>query len=193
MFKSKRVISIIVYIVFLVVIFLLPFFSFKGYSIISNTTSHLAAQSSPFAWIMDIVFISLGLISIIINYQTRIVYYQVVGGVFGFSLIMTAFFPHAPLISNVSINFFFDQIHSIFANLTGFSFTMLAVGHAIMSEKNQRICGVIIAIIAMLFSIGMMILPSLMGILQRILFISTFGWLFFYMKPPIEYQHPTKQ
>ncbi len=187
--KSKRVILILVYILFLVVSFGLPFFSFEGYSIISNTTSHLAAQSSPFAWVMDMVFICLGVTSILINHETKVGYHQVVGGIFGLSLIMTAFFPHSPLISNVPTNVLFDQMHSIFASVTGFSFTLLAVGQAVLSKGKQRLWGLIISAISILFSIGIFLLPPFMGIIQRIMFISAFGWLFFYMSPPIEYQH----
>ena len=191
--KSKRIISILVYILFLTVTFGLPFFSFKGYSIISNTTSHLAAQGSPFAWLMDIVFICLGTMAILINYTTRVRYHQVIGSIFGISLIMTAFFPHAPLVEHVPINLLYDEIHSVFASITGFSFTLLSVGHAVMSRGKQQIGGFVMATIAILISLGMMIFPSFMGILQRIMFISAFGWLFFYMKPPLQNQNSKKR
>lgn len=191
--KNKEIISNIVYILFLVVSFGLPFFSFKGYSIISNTTSHLAAQGSPFAWAMDIIFVCLGVMAIIINYTTRVRYHQFIGGIFGLSLIMTAFFPHAPLVENVPVNLLFDEIHSIFASITGFSFTLLAVGHGIVSRGKQQFGGFIMAAIAMLVSIGMMTFPPFMGILQRIMFISAFGWLFFYMKPPLQSQYSKKR
>jgi len=190
--KNKRIISIVVYILFLVVSFGLPFFSFKGYFIISNTTSHLAAQGSPLAWVMDIIFVCLGIMAIIINYTTQVRYHQVIGGIFGLSLIMTAFFPYAPLVKDVPINLLFDEMHSVFASITGFSFTLLAVGHGIISREKQRVGGFIVATIAMLVSIGMMMFPAFMGILQRIMFISAFGWLFFYMKPTLQNQYPKK-
>ena len=180
--KSKR----IVYFMFLLVSFGLPIFSFEGYSVMSNTTSHLAAQGSPFAWVMDIIFICLGAMAILINYRTGIPYHQLIGGVFGLSLIMTAFFPHAPLVGNVPIDLLDDKIHSIFASITGFSFTLLAAGHGIMSVGKQRLWGFIMVTIATLLSLGMMILPLFMGILQRIMFVSGFGWLFFYMDPSLQ-------
>jgi len=182
--KSIKIISIICFTIFLLVSFGLPFFSFEGYSIISNTTSHLAAQGSPYALLMDIVFVSLGLLAIIITYNTKVIYHQVIGGLFGLSLIMTAFFPHGPLVANTQVNVLQDQLHSIFASTTGFSFTLLAIGHTIMSKGKQRYWGIIIATIAILISLAMMLFPSLMGILQRIMLISAFSWLFFYMKVP---------
>ena len=47
-------------IMLILVMFILPFFSFPGYSIIKNTTSHLGAQGAQHAWIMNTVFIFLG-------------------------------------------------------------------------------------------------------------------------------------
>lgn len=182
--KRNKGISMICYILFLIVSIGLPFFSFEGYSILSNTTSHLAAQGSPFAWVMDVVFVCLGVMAIITAYATQIRYHQVIGGIFGLSLVMTAFFPHVPLVSSVPVNLLQDQVHSIFASMTGFSFTLLAIGHGVMSQGRQRVGGIIIAAIAILISLGMMTFPSLMGLLQRIMFVSAFGWLFFYMEPP---------
>lgn len=45
------------------IMFLLPLWSFRGYSIAENTTSHLGAQGSPHAWVMNLVFIAIGLAS----------------------------------------------------------------------------------------------------------------------------------
>ena len=53
-----------VYILMLLVIFILPFFSFEEYSIFKNTTSHLGAQNAPYAWVMNVVFALLGIASI---------------------------------------------------------------------------------------------------------------------------------
>ncbi len=184
--RSIKVASTLCFILFVVISFGLPFYSFEGYSILSNTTSHLAAQGSPHAWIMDLVFVILGVVTILNTFATRVRYHQVIGGLFGISLVMTAFFPHAPLVEGVPVNMLQDQVHSIFATITGFSFTLLAIGHGLMSKGSERVFGVLMAIIATLFSLGMMSFPSLMGLLQRIMFISAFGWLFFYMDPPNE-------
>jgi hypothetical protein len=52
--KNTEIISSIVYML-LVLSFGLPFISFEGYSILSNTTSHLAALESPYAWVINTV------------------------------------------------------------------------------------------------------------------------------------------
>ncbi|WP_207706936.1 DUF998 domain-containing protein [Alkalibaculum sporogenes] len=173
-----------IFCLFLVVSNGLALFSFAGYSILSNTTSHLGAQGSPYSWVMNIVFICLGVMAISITYHSRIRYHQILGVVFGLSLVLTGFFKHAPLVDSVSVNQQHDLIHSIFASLTGFSFTLLTAGHGLISRGMQRTVGIIMVFVAIIISIAMMTFPSIMGMLQRVMFVSAFGWLFFYMKAP---------
>ncbi|OPL10084.1 MAG: hypothetical protein AVO34_12265 [Firmicutes bacterium ML8_F2] len=89
------------YTFFLLVSTGLAFFSFEGYSLPSNTTSHLGAQGFPHAWLMNLVFVCLGLMAFLVTFATRIRFHQVLGALFGLSLILTAFFPHAPLVSGL--------------------------------------------------------------------------------------------
>lgn len=182
----RKKVTIVVYVLFLLVSTSLARFSFDGYSIVSNTTSHLGAQGYPNAWVMNLIFVCLGATSIWIVLSIRIRFYQVVGTIFGLSLILTGVFRHAPLIDSTQINLFHDQMHSVFASTTGFSFTFLAAGHGFMTRKWQRASGLIMAVVATIIPLGMMALPSYMGLLQRAMFLSAFGWLFFYMKPPKE-------
>lgn len=48
-------------VIMILVVFILPFFSAPGYTIWRNTTSHMGAQGSPHAWVMNLVFILLGI------------------------------------------------------------------------------------------------------------------------------------
>lgn len=133
---------------------------------------------------MNLVFVCLGITAVLITHATGIRFHQVFGALFGFSLVLTAFFPHAPLVTGVSPNLLLDQWHSVFASTTGFSFTILAAGHAFLSRGRQRAGGILLAVIATLIPLGMMAFPSSMGLLQRVMFISAFGWLFFFMEQP---------
>ncbi len=186
--RNKHKFYVMTYLLFLLVSFVLPFYSFEGYSIISNTTSHLAAQASPYAWIMNIVFVLLGLSSVWVSIQSKIRYHQIIGVLFGLSLLMTGIFQHAPLIETVSVNDINDNLHSIFANLTGISFTLLAFGHGFMSAHRQRIIGILMGFISIGLSLAMFSLPMCMGLFQRLMFMSAFAWLFFYMDVPKEKQ-----
>ena len=177
-----KVFKISLYIIMIFGFMLLPLFSFNGYSIIEHTTSHLAAQGSPNAWVMNMIFLLLGLTSIYIAIKTKSRFHQVIGVIFGLSLIGAALFRHAPLNEMFEGNLFEDQLHSVFATTTGFSFVLLAFGHGFMHQKKQRVFGLIAGLVATLISIGMMFFPEILGVLQRIMFMIAFYWLFFYMK-----------
>lgn len=49
------------YILLLIVMIVLPFFSVPSFVIWKNTTSHLGAQNAPNSWIMNLTFILLGI------------------------------------------------------------------------------------------------------------------------------------
>lgn len=182
--KKTKILSLLIFVSFLIASNGMAVISFPGYSILSNTTSHLGAQGSPYSWIMNIIFISLGLMAIRVTYSTRIRYHQVMGAIFGLSLVAAGFFQHAPLVDSVPVNQLQDRIHSLFATSTGFSFTLLAAGHGFISTGPQRTAGIVMAMVAVIISIAMGIFPAISGLLQRIMFVSAFGWLFFCMEPP---------
>lgn len=183
----KKII-IFVYISLILVITILPIFSFADYSIIEHTTSHLGAQGSNNGWIMNVMFLVLGLTAIYISIITEVRFHQVVGILFGISLIGAAFFRHAPVNEMFEGNLLEDQLHSVFATLTGISFVCLAFGHGFMHKEKQRLIAFIVGVFATLISLGMMIFPDVMGILQRVMFMIAFYWLFFYMKVDQSYQ-----
>ncbi|MFN4214057.1 DUF998 domain-containing protein [Exiguobacterium sp.] len=182
----------LVFLTFLVVSTVLPLFSFDGYSLVRNTTSHLGAQASPLAWVMNVTFVALGITAVLVSWQTRVTYHQVLGTCFGVSLLLTGVFHHAPLVDGVPVNQFHDLLHSVFASSTGLFFTLLAAGHGFMNDGSQRIVGFIMAGIAIVFSLGMFVAPDYMGLLQRAMFIGSFWWLFFYMEPDKRLQRRAK-
>jgi len=177
----------IIYILFIVVSSALPFISFQGYSIISNTTSHLGAQGSPHAWIMNITFGLLGVMTLWIFITSKIRFYQIIGSVFSISLIFTGVFRHSAFIEGYASRVLENQLHSVFATLTGTSFVILAFAHGLLSERKQRLGGFLLACIATIISISMMVFPDFMGIMQRLMFLSAFCWIFYLMKPPVKY------
>jgi len=185
-FDLKKVSIIVIIIFILVAIVLLPLFSFDGYSIIKNTTSHLGSQGAPYNYIMNITFVLLGITSVIIAINTKIISFSVIGSLFGLSLILTAFFKHESFIISYESNLFEDQMHSVFATMTGFSFVLLSMMHAIISKDKQRVYAIIVSIFATLNSLVMFLIPDIMGLLQRLMFMVSFTWLFFIMKPPLD-------
>lgn len=183
---TKHRCSVFLYVLFILVAFVLPFFSFENYSIAKHTTSHLGAQGSPNAWVMNVVFYMLGAYSVILSYKTKIPYVQVLGMCFGVCLIMTGFYRHAPLITGVLMDIVHDQKHSFFATATGFIFALLSFGCGFICNGRQRIIAFFLGFFSTMTPILMLLKPNYMGIYQRVMFLMAFYWFFFYVKFPKE-------
>lgn len=164
----------------LVVIFVLPFFSAETYSIVKNTTSQLGAQNTPNSWMMNLVFVLLGLGSILGGWNILKGYWfhRVVLAVFGFSLILTAFYHHAPINPETNYDKVEDQLHSLFATITGFSFTMFSISTAfILRNKFERIFAIGIGVLATFLTFLLFNVDEFSGIWQRLIFITSFLWM----------------
>lgn len=162
------------------VMFILPFYSTPGYSILKNTTSHLGAQHAPNAWIMNLVFTLLGAAVLLQAwlYLKKHCARQVLLTIFGLGLIGTAVFRHAPIVAGIPVNRLADTMHSVFATAVGFSFIFFAVSAAFMETTNRRrISALFIAVIATGLSVLIFTVPGLAGLWQRLMFILAFGWL----------------
>jgi len=173
-----------VFILMLLVVFILPFYSVDEYSILKNTTSHLGAQNAPYAWVMNAVFIMLGLAAIIDGWRRlpKFWLHKIVLTVFGISLFLTAFFQHAPIINGAVFSKFEDDLHSIMATVTGFSFVFFTIAAAFVeSTRTRRLIAIGVGITAILLSWLIFNVEDLAGIWQRILFIITFSWLMYFL------------
>jgi hypothetical membrane protein len=169
------------------VMFILPFFSFPGYSILKNTTSHLGAQGAPHAWIMNMVFIFLGGAVVLEAWLGLRGYrfHQVILIIFGLGLIGVGLFRHAPLVEGVPVNLLADTMHSIFASTVGFSFILFAVSAAfIETTPNRRRVALLTAAMATFLSALMFTAADYAGLWQRLMFILSFGWLLSLTREP---------
>ncbi|TAL63491.1 MAG: DUF998 domain-containing protein [Bacteroidetes bacterium] len=179
--KNKEIIVLEgAYILTLLVIFILPFYTAPEYSIIKNTTSQLGAQNTPNAWIMNLTFVSMGISSIIAGwrYYKGFAFYRLWLILFGISLTLTAFFNHAPVNPEIQYYITEDGWHSYFAFTTGLSFTILAIATAfIVVFKKDKLLAISAGILATVLSILMFEVDQIMGIWQRLIFIISFGWM----------------
>lgn len=179
---NEIVILAAAYVLMLLVIFILPFYSVPEYSIIRNTASQLAAQSAPNAWMMNFTFISLGLGSIIAGWRflDGFSFHRMILSIFGLSLTLTAFFGHAPVNAGIGYSLSENEWHSYFACITGISFTLFAVSTAfILQGKNQRIMAVAAGSAATILSVLIFEAEQVTGVWQRLIFIICFGWLIY--------------
>jgi len=173
----------VVYILMLIVMFVLPFYSVDEYSILKNTTSHLGAQGAPYAWVMNVVFAMLGTAAIIDGWVRLSNYWLHKAAliVFGTSLFLTAIFQHAPIVPSVIFSTLEDDLHSKFATVTGFSFTFFAIAAAfIESDRLRKIIAVGVGILATILSMLIFNIADLAGVWQRLMFIIVFAWLMYF-------------
>ena len=165
--------------------FVLPFYSADTYSIIKNTTSHLGAQSTPNAWIMNVTFVLVGIscVSEAWLHLGRFWFQKVLLTIFGLSLALTGIFHHATIIEGVIFNSLEDRLHSVFASSVGFLFVIFAISSAFIEKAvRHRIINVAVGLVVTALSILMLYLPDYSGIWQRAIFIISFLWLSFMLE-----------
>ena len=164
--------------------FVLPVFSFAGYSILENTTSQLGAQNTPNAWIMNLVFIMVGFASIIEGWihLKAFWFHKFIITIFGLTLILTALFQTAPIVEGVPFNDYEDKMHTFFANIVGFSFAVFAFSAAFIVRTTwERVLALLVSIMAIGLSVLMFSIDGYAGLFQRMMFMIAFAWLIFFL------------
>lgn len=179
------------YLLMLIVVFVLPFYGAENYSLLTNTTSQLGAQSTPNAWIMNLIFIGLGAFTVLhgIKKFSGFLLLQILLLIFGSALLLTGIFSHAPLDLTLSHSVSEDYWHSVFATATGFSFTFFTISYAFVDRRfTQKVLAIAMGVLATFLSILIFLVPEFAGIWQRGIFIFSFAWLlylFYYSGEPI--------
>jgi hypothetical membrane protein len=173
------------YSLMIVTMFVLPFFSAEGYSMIQHTTSQLGAQKTPNSWIMNVVFALMGISSIGAGWSHyRGFWFQrMLLLIFGVSLMLVSIYSHAPIIESLTYSERSDNLHSLFASTTGFSFTLLAISTGfIKGTKNKKLLPIMVGVLATVLSLLMLQVDNMMGVWQRLMFILSFGWMIYEFK-----------
>ena len=184
MIKKGRLL-LTVYPLMLLVLFLLPYHSVPGYSILKHTTSQLGAQNTPNAWIMNLVFCLLGLACIAEAWLhlKRYPVHRILLTVFGVGLVLTAIFRHAPIVEGIPFSVSEDAAHSVCATVVGFAFTLLAFAAAFIENTvGRRLLAVFAALAASGLSALIFYAADFAGLWQRIMFIVSFAWLIYFFR-----------
>jgi hypothetical membrane protein len=165
--------------------FALPFFTAAGYSILKHTTSQLGAQNTPNAWMMNFTFALMGLTGIYAGWAHYHKYWlhKILLLSFGASLVFVAIYSHAPIDPLINYNVREDELHSVFASSTGFSFTILAISTGFIKKgKSRQFLPILIGLIATVLSMMMFSIENYRGIWQRLIFIISFAWMIYEFK-----------
>lgn len=166
----------------LLLVFVLPLFSFPGYSIICNNISELGAQFSPNGWIINFTIVLLAASSVIAGWQyfEGFILHRIILVLFGISLALTAVFNHAPVNTGIRYNITEAGLHSYFAATAVLSFTILALAAGLTMERQKdRLLAVATGLSLLALSVMASQSDHLSGIWQRLMFLISFGWMIY--------------
>jgi uncharacterized protein (DUF486 family) len=181
---------------FLLAVTLGPLVSDPDYSSLAHTTSELAGQAMPNAWIMRLGFMTFGLCTTLaaaLRLRDR-PYTAVPLIAFGMAMVTAAFWSNAPIDRSVAHSIREDEIHSIAASLMGFAFACACVARLWMSALWLKDPLTWLALAASIcLPLGMVAFPALDGGLQRVMFVISFIWIVREMRSIAPVRLPTAQ
>lgn len=164
---------------FLVVALLLPVFSADAYSIVRHTTSGLGAQGAPGAWLMNLVFASLGLASLHDGWSRLprgYGFHRAALAVSAAGLLAVAVFQQAPVDGSRDYSVREDELHSLFSGVVGLSFSVFAIAVA-LAGPGRRLPALGAMSVAVGGSILVFAVPEFAGIWQRVFMPVAFAGL----------------
>ncbi|MEL6810321.1 MAG: DUF998 domain-containing protein [Bacteroidota bacterium] len=171
----------IVYVLMLLVSFVLPFFSSEGYSIRENSLSELGAQETPYSWVMNIIFMLLSIVTVFLATKVLKRYWLPLYLLYFFAaaFFFTGVYRHAP----IHKLFYLEGehlAHTVFSAIAGTSFCVYGIVISFyLKDKFEKVSAIVSCALVAGLSLAMLEFPTYRGILQRLLFILAFGWLFY--------------
>ncbi len=174
---------------FIVVIIIAHFFAPPEYNWMQNTVSDLAAQGLKYQWIMQAGFIGFGLLLNIGFVQKfiaaqKISYPDLLIMLYGLAILLSGFFSTEPFIKGVSYSVQQSNLHSLFAQIAGFAFTIGIFYRLVTAPTSgekwlHAIFFLMVMGTSLLFGLSENgILPIVKGVIQRSLYLVSFIWLF---------------
>lgn len=156
-----------------------PFFMPDGYSVISHSVSESGSQGVPGGWVARLGMVLLGVSVLMLSRLKRAdwgTWATVFHTSFGVSMVLTAFFSHAPW-DGSEPNVLEDTLHSITSFMVGMSFIAGVALVAARRAKTGRFRwgDALAAGIAILVSLTMA-QTNMGGLLQRLMFLVAYVW-----------------
>ncbi|HBR55117.1 MAG TPA: hypothetical protein DEA82_13415 [Flavobacteriaceae bacterium] len=181
--RFYAILYVVAYLLFVGTLFILPLFSFEGASILETTIGALGAQKVPGNWFANATVIILSFAVVPLATKQLGSYWKQLAVLYTFCIVFffTGMYQLAGLDAQQYIfNYTNDALHSLFSVITGFAFCLFCVFFIfILKEKAHRWQTFIVFSLALILPLLMWYLPAYKGILQRVLFLVTFGWLFY--------------
>ncbi len=163
-----------------------PIFSVNSYSSVAHTLSQLGAQGAPGRWIVNAGFVTFGL-GVFVDALRRFGSEPLGAAcflVFGGAMALCGVYSHRPIDLALAYDPTEDKWHSVFAMAMGFAFTFGTAWFAWKAGPTMhRLAGMAAAATAVVLPLGMVVVPGLQGLIQRLMFFVSFAWLIAYLPP----------
>ena len=171
------------YALFVATMFVLPLFSFEGYTITKNTISELGAQKTSGNWFANLAVILLSFAVVFLGTKQLRPFWKQLAALYFFSVcfFLTGVYQLAGLDAHTYIfNYTDDALHSLFYMLTSFAFCLFCFTFIFIVEKRNHKWQTFVALaLSLILPLLIFLYPEYRGIHQRILFLGAFGWLFY--------------
>lgn len=169
--------------VFVLLIVVAHFYSSPAYDWKNNTISELASQHYDQRWIMKTGFILFGtflsagiLVKLLGHKGDLLIELPIL--IYALSILVSGIFSTKPFESGVEYSEVEYQIHSICAQLAGFTFTIGLLTSGIKEANlSLRLIHLAFFVFVLACSILFGLMKENMGIVQRIMYLGSFVWL----------------
>lgn len=177
--------NVISVIIFVGVIILAHLLSSSPYDWKNNTISELAAQGYSYRWVMKIGFIlfggilAVGIIKKWIDGESSILI-ELPFLIYGIAILISGLYSTKPIV-DVHYSQIESHIHSYAAQLAGISFSIGLLLKGIMeTDASMKVAHFVTFFGVVGLSALFGILECYTGIIQRVMYLSSFIWLIFY-------------
>lgn len=152
------------------------------YSWVSNSISESAAQGIDDAWVARVGFLLFG-VGVVLTTLASAARWRWPGaalnGLFGVLMMCAAVFSTQPWNTELPFDEAESTVHSLIASTMGFAYCIGVLAVLIGDPRmpwSQRGFSVVATLSAILLPLGMVAMPPLAGILQRLMFAIAYAW-----------------
>jgi hypothetical membrane protein len=169
---------------FVLFIFVAQIFSTDNYDWTKNTISDLGAQGYNRKFIMQIGFLGFGLTLSIGIFLNDLTFRTAPILIYGLCVALTGIFCTNPFIEINTYSTIQSTFHSAFAQIAGLTFSVGILTQIFFTtDKNLKYIHIIFFILVIGLSATFGLLKNYQGIVQRVLYLTSFIWLIKYYKP----------
>lgn len=172
-------------------VYIAPLVMPRDYNWLTNAISEAAAQGLQYAWLTRLGFLMFGLAVLWLVVYKRDTWSRGVSWmqlIFAVSMLGTAAFSHKPWIAAVPYDPFEDFLHSVTATSMGFAFAFGVIARLIQRSRNirhQKVLDLVAIIAATVITPIGEYMPSIAGLLQRMMFAIAYLWFMYEALYPV--------